>query len=397
MIEKQSDKGFALKYVARLPLSLLDFDRLLELARELMEKGRNDVQTYLRVDREGIELPRNLANIRSMIKERGGFRELEYITLLQMNNFYVSGDFLKGELVIKCKKRSILQSIIEQWKTYRRLIKVSMDLLDIAISPETKRFVFSCLRKDGSLAETPEGSPRLDHVYVVTFLRKLGMKYVLDRFCDFLKEIQNSDGGWGLKPESKSEILPTASAILVLQTGGYNEEAKRGIKFLLSKVKNDSWLHELKTPILSAAISALSLYRGGIRNGRLEKLTLYVKDRIVRSKEGIENDYFSATFVKQVGIDTSTIIRHLYKKIPDQDESGGFPPENPRTTTTSVVINLLMDQGISIDDSRIQQGFNFLINSRNPDGGWPIKLNRQSELYSTILSALILKRLDYLQ
>jgi len=378
-------------YTKSLHLSLLDFKRVFKLVQETAAIEES-VETYIHVNEEGVELPNELQQIDSLIHENGGYQELEYIALAKPESFYVFADFLKRELTIKSKKQEMFDSILRRWERICREVEISRNLISLAVPIEAKRFMFDCLRSDGALTQWPGGPMQLERMYVVPLSEALDLEYFRQRFAEFLAKTQNQDGGWGREAHSESEPFPTAVAILFVSEKSDQSATKKAVEFLLSKRSEDGTWKHLEAPILLNAIVALTLSKTD--SELTQELASFVLSELIQSKEGIERDYFSWRALRSLDIDKSHAFDETWEKIDIKSVIEKVSSTNVASKATA--INLLLDKGFSrsfIEDYERRTPFRLLIDYRNVDGGWPAKLGQRSELYTTILSSLALKRL----
>lgn len=381
------------------PLSLLDIDRVLGFYAEIVQKFKG-VRIYLRMDKGGFELKDVSARARSMINRLGGFSELNYIEA-SADNFLITAEFSSGELKISSKNKRITGELSQLWGTYITKIPTSSErnILRVSLLTEAKRFMLNCLKEDGRLSKSPEENIFLNHDYLVPKLKELGMGFIVNRYAEFLLNIQNVDGGWGSEPGLESAILPTASTALILITAGYWKEAKSAIDFILSRYQQNThmWPSPEELKPLTTALCALTLYRFyGKRNKMIKDSVASVKKELIEKGGKSEDDYIAALLLKESKARIRKLLYNFHDHLPDQDEKGGFPKGMPDIITTVIAINVLLDVGVKKSDERIRGAINFLINSRSLNGGWPSEMNFNS-IYNTILTLLTLKRVNLIK
>lgn len=380
----------------RYPLNLLDIDRVLGFYAEAAQKFTR-VRTYLRMNKGGFVL-KDSARAKSMINKLGGFGELNYMEA-SSDDFLVTADFSGGELKISSKNKHIMDELLHLWSNYVTKIPASSkrDVLKLALLPQAKRFMLDCLGKDGRLSKTPKGDIVLNRDYLVPKLKELGMEYIINRYADFLLDIQNTDGGWGREPGLKSAILPTASAALILITAGKKEKLENAVNFICSRYEPDTrvWPSHEEPKLLTTALCALTLRRYyGKRNKIIKDSISCIKEELAEKWiQTFENDYITIFLLKDGQVRVRKLLDSLCAYLPSQDKNGGFPQGNPSITTTAIVLNALLDMRVKKSSKVIQRAVNFLINSRLPNGSWPYEMNSNS-VYTTILALLALKKVN---
>jgi len=346
-------------------------------------------------------LPEDLTDLRDMIEELGGFHELDYISVVVLDEFTVVMDFSRGQIRIESKELDLLNSLVGLWKLICTLIDISGYLASLAIPIEGKRFILFCLNEDGSLSETPDGIVTLNYAYMIPVLEQLEMDYIIKRFAEFLIKIQNSDGGWGPEPGLESQILPTAGAVLVLTTTSAktilnrNESIRRGVNFLLSKQNKDgSWAEGEERGMISAiCYIALRKYEKYEEYEKLATKSLPFIRKWISEFDPTKYDFIIIKALKEVNIignqDIKSIYERLWSKIVDYD----YFLRTANVITITFLINLLLEIGVNPQDPKLRSAIDLLIRRRNSDGGWPINKGERSNLYPTILSLATFKTL----
>lgn len=383
------------EYRSKYSLSLLDIDRLISFISKIVETSGENVRIHLRVGEQSVEISK-AEMIRPAIGKIENFGALSYIAVSSLHNFMITADFKVGELQVTCKNDHLLHELKSKWEECYKTSDIAKDLLSIAVPLEGARFLFACLADNGSLNESPGGKTQLDNVFLVPYLKELGMRHILTRFANFLKTIQNPDGGWGPSPGLSSKALSTASVVLALIGSGQKEHAKRGVDFLLSnRLTDGSWTSNADSCVLTSAISTLALHQYGVKEDILRSSVLFVKNQLSQRSEGIENDSLVLRALRTMNIDIQDLSTQIQNRLPES--ATAITNVSSKTTTAACLVSLLLDLGIETTDPRIQLATDFLIESRNSDGGWPSKPSNHSVIYPTILAMLVFDRLGYLR
>jgi len=372
-------------------ISLVDFDRVIDFLRKLLEKWKNEPSTRMRISEIGVGVPQSASVAREIINDVGSFYELSYAAAYLPNRFSVNADFRHGKLLIKSKDKVIFESIWKLWQETVEDIKISRYLLKIAIQSEGPRFIFSCLDSEGKLSETPENGLMMERCYYLQYMKEVEMSHFLSRFASFLKENQNSDGGWNLSQDHKSTVLSTANALLVLTSVGEFDSASSAIKFLLSEREEDGfWSQTGYSKAMVTAIVSLSLIRSEIADDSSKHILLKISKIFLEQNHGIENDAIIVDVLQQAKIDLSHLDMIL-KRIETQNFENISTPEQ----VISALI-ILHACGKSKSDPDVKKIIDRLIKLRNPDGGWPSSnQNKRSSLYNTVAAMVALNRVNY--
>ncbi len=375
-------------------ISLVDIDRVLGFCRTILNEF-GDVHVYLRVDDAifGIE-DFSPDRIKALIKRHGGYGELDRIECLS-KDFSIVADFSSGELNINSDNKRILEKLSNYLTDTITNIEPVYDraVLKDCLLSEAKRFIFRSLQSDGKLSKTPRGEVYLNQDYIVYKLIDFGMEFVIRRYAEFLKKVQNEDGGWGVEPGLSSELLPTASAVLILLATNYTRQAEDGIKYIASNYKESGfWEDSKEYRLLPTAVCATAMYRFYGKRHRLVKESVkYLKENLGKASEGLINDYIAVYMLKDMGFKVKSLSKRLFEKLPQQDPNGGFPEGNPDVLMTASVANILLDVGTKENEECLVRATNFLLRKRNRGGYW--ESFDYNPMFTTIFVLLTLKRM----
>lgn len=376
-------------------ISLVDFDRVIDFFGKLLDEWKDGPSTHMRVANIGVGVPRSASVAREIINEIGSFYELAYAAVYFPKNFSVTADFRHGELSIRCKHTDILESIWKLWEETVRNVEISHDLLKIAIPLESSRFVFSCLNANGRLSDTPEDGLVLERCYYLQYMNEIDMSHILSRFASFLKENQNFDSGWTsearLSPDRRSGVLPTANALLILNSAGEVEPRSSAAEFLTSRREEQAFWEQREYPkMLVTAIVSLSLIKTGIYDKDIRRILRKIGKLFLEQSQGIKNDAILIDVLKKAGINLGD-----FDLVVERMEKRNFEDiATPEQAVSALIV--FHACGKTKTDHKVKRILDRIIELRNPDGGWPsFEKDERSSLYTTIAALVALKRVNY--
>lgn len=373
-------------------ISLVDFDRVINFFGKLRDEWKNELSTHMKISNIGVGIPQSVSVVREIIDDIGNFYELSHAEAYVPNHFAVTADFKHGTLLIRCKDAVILEHICNLWQETVEKVEISRDLLKMAIPLESLRFVFSCLDPEGRLSETPQDGLVIERCYYLQYMKEIEMSHILSRFASFLKENQNSDGGWNLFPDHRSTVLPTANALLILTSAGEFDPVSSTVRFLTSKRKEDAFWNQAGYPkTVVTAIVSLSLIKSQIYDESMIHSLLKISKILLEESQGIENDAIIIDALKQAKVNLDNLNAIFKRRIENQYFESISTPEQ---AISALIISHAC--GKSKSDLEVRKIIDRLIKLRNPDGGWPSSnQNKSSSLYTTIAAVVALNRVDY--
>ena len=375
-------------------ISLVDFDRVIDLFGKLRDEWKDELSTHMKISNIGVGIPQSVSAVREIIDDIGNFYELSHAEAYVPKHFAVTADFKKGTLLIRCKDAVILAHICNLWQETVEKVEISRDLLKMAVPLESLRFAFSCLDPEGRLSETPQDGLVIERCYYLQYMKEIEMSHILSRFASFLKENQNSDGGWNLFPDHRSTVLPTANALLILTSAGEFDPVSSTVRFLMSKRKEDAFWNQAGYPkTVVTAIVSLSLMKSQIYDDSIIHSLLKTGKILLEESQGIENDAIIVDALKQAKVNLDDLNVIFKRRIENQDFESISTPEQ-------VISALIISHacGKSKSDPEVRKIIDRLIKLRNPDGGWPSSnQNKSSSLYTTIAAVVALNRVDYFE
>lgn len=380
-------------------ISLVDFDRVLDFLRRLLDKWENKPSTHIRVSNAGVSVPKNSSVARELVNDLGGFSELSYAIAFLPESFYVKADFRQGMLLVRCKDSTILHSVLRLWKEASKAVNISRDLLNSAIPIEGQRFAFACLNESGGLSETPENSVNLEKYYYLQYMNEIGMSHIQSRFSSFLKDTQSSDGGWNFSPDGRSSILSTANAVLILTSAGELDPINSAIDFLMrEKEKTGFWIQDRCPELVVTSVVCFSLMKTQKYGEESRQVLRSIRNTLLEKSQGVEYDSIIVDVLHQAGVDFDDHMKmalqdRLEKSMPETITGDVLPPEK-----LASALLILHACGEHMADPRVEKAINQLIDTRNRDGGWPSLENPEtSSLHSTIMTLVALNRMGYLK
>lgn len=382
-------------------LSLLDFDRVIALLKEVAREWKDKALFHLRIGEDSLKTD-NVDNITDLVGKLGGFRELDYIAAFAGDQFMLTADFSGGQIRFRSVETQVLNKLVNYWNRVCKKIGYRKDLVELATSIDGKRFILSCLDAQGGLSDIPGKPTKLDHSYVISMLESLGMKHILLRFASFLTNTQNEDGGWGAQPGFPSRVTPTAGAVMVLASVSPEEIKNRDAclskaeSFLISKRRQDgTWEDGKRHIMLPTIISTIALLRIQ-RIEPSERRVLPLFQKWLRSLQLQKFDSVLAKNLKEMDLLSKDDILSILKRVSFEIESEyAFLSWSSSIVTVTLLVKLLLWVGVTPNDSRIRSIYGFLVKSRNRDGGWPVTINNKSMLYPTILCLDALKAISF--
>jgi len=382
-------------------LSLLDFDRVIALLKEVAREWKDKALFHLRIGEDSLKTD-DVDNITDLVGRLGGFRELDYIAAFAGDQLMLTADFSNGQIRFRSVETQVLNKFVNYWSRVRKKIRYRKDLVELATSIDGKRFILSCLDDQGGLSDIPKKPAKLDHSYAISRLESLGMKHILLRFASFLTNTQNEDGGWGVQPDSPSRVIPTAGAIMVLAPVSPEEIKNRdaclskAAGFLVSKRKQDgTWEDDKRNIKLTTIISTIALLRIQRIEPSERRVPLFFQ-KCVSEIQVQKFDSVLARNLKEMDLLSKDDILQILKNVAfDIENEYAFLSWSSSIVTVTLLANLLLWVGVSPNDSRIRSIYGFLVRSRNIDGGWPLRIGEKSMLYPTILCLDALKAISF--
>jgi len=366
------------------PLTLLDLNRVLDYILKLRQEWDDKLVVHMRIGGESILVPATTANAYNVVNRLGGPDQIDYLTATVLGSFMFSADFGDGMLRLVARDENLLTMLSESWKRTSRGDELSPELVNVAVATEGKRFVLLCIDDSGRLRDFPGGQPILDEAYVASRLGRIGMKHILRRFCEWLVSSQYEDGGWG--SQEKSEVLTTASAVLVLlspeimDVTGRLEALQRAVEFLtVTEGKEWMWPSHASTSFLLPAAAILAFVKYGGRLTRPIERPIIIDAKGLASCDAALIDHLNdvSALDKRTVEDAYNI---LYEEMKREEGKG------TRVLTSLICLGSLREK--SLVPMQAQFLREKLIEYRNDDGGWPRRAGERSELLPTIFSLL---------
>jgi len=384
-----------LKFEKTEQISLVDFDRIINLFGKVNDKWNEKLATHLRISNTGIGVPKSASIAREIISDVGNFRELDYAAAYLPDSFYIKADFRNGKLLVRCRDSVILDSLLGMWQETVKDIDISRDLLKVAISVEGLRFIFSCLDNEGRLSEMPDGEVKLERSYFLQYMSAVRMSNILSRFASYLKENQNSDGGWNFSPDRRSSLLSTANALLMLISAGETDPIPSSIRFLISRREaNGFWNQTSHSKAVVTSVITLSLMKSEKHDENLEPNLSKIRDILLEQSQGIENDSMIVDILQQARISLDDQLKKtlLERLISVEIQHESIPAVEPLISA----LIILHACGKSKLDPGVRKIIDRLIELRNPDGGWPSSIEKKtSSSYTTVATIVALNRMNY--
>jgi len=199
------------------------------------------------------------------------------------------------------------------------------------------------------------------------------------RALGFIRDRQNSDGGWGYRPGRRSLVEPTGLCLAALAAGGGGAGASAGLDFLRSCRKSSGAIGIDPTDpeaswMAYAAILAFDALGAADEARRLAEAALAMEDASGR---------FTADEVSSIA------MTYRY------DASIRGWPWTPGTTAwvepTALFMIALVRAGISPEHERLKSGVRLLVDRRVRSGGWNFgnPYSQTQELEATPLSTAL--------
>jgi hypothetical protein len=274
-----------------------------------------------------------------------------------------------------------------------------------------RQFVLSLQDEEGGIATRRDERSDPNNGWLMKHLLELEMEDVTRKFQSYLLRCQNADGGWGTNGGKTSMISTTANALRGLCDVGvsaHDSAVEKAVKFLFSCQSKRGGFSETvdadvpwtKPGVECGRITAVvvdALHGAGIRitTPTFDEAALFVRKCFWESREGIEGQAIMIRALRNTGfrvlIETKEMKRRIDALTPA--DNGGFPRVNPNLDTTLNILAFLYETGIREDNARFSGAVDFVISSRNDDGGWPTVLGEKSVLWVSLESALLLKNL----
>lgn len=229
-----------------------------------------------------------------------------------------------------------------------------------------------------------------------------------------LLEHQNADGSFGeLIDDGKSEIRETAFILRNLITANrklkdqkISEANERIIKYLLSKQKEKgTWEDSLWGEFDATSISTGALMFA-VKEGIMIGETKPAVDRaikLVKEMRSEDGGWYDPKFKQEVRQSPVAWTGHLLPKfvmyfgdIPEsrqsiklladaQEENGSWDNDDTDHTCDASRAIMVCCEIIGIDDydDKIDKSIGWIVNARNQDGGWGVKLGTESNILMT--------------
>lgn len=265
--------------------------------------------------------------------------------------------------------------------------------------------------EEGGVAASIGGAPDPNNGWLMRHLLELELKDVAFEFRDYLLGCQNADGGWGKDGKNPSMISFTANALRGLCDVGVSpkdDAITRAVQFLFAHQEKESGFSEtvdtgvpwMKPGVLWGWITATAveaLYKAGIRitTPAFDDAALFVRKCFWENREGVEGQSVMVRALRNTGFRVMIETKEMKRRMDceEQAENGGFPREQPNLDTTLNILAFLYDIDTRENDARFGKAVDFVASCRNGDGGWPAEPEKESVLWASLESALLLKNL----
>jgi hypothetical protein len=369
-------------------LSLLDFARVVELIKHIINWEGDMVKTHMHVGENGQEIPDNVEKAENAVRKLGGFGELDYLSASMPGRFMLNADFRNNKIVVRSSDSNMLSRIEDEWNHSKGHISDSLDLASLSISSDARRFILGCINKDGTISESSEKLLPISKSYILIGLKDLGLIKVQILVASKIAEIQNIDGGWSDTPKGKSDLVSTASAILTLSSLSGDESTLKirssvsdGLAFLNKDMNVESMAdsaHRAEFPLL---LSVLSL----VATGKIESDAPLV----LAARNAIEDisDKLNPVLIS-LSIKHHLMNEQFVRKLRNNLVHEGFATEKYSSmnsfATSMSLIAIRHDPIGGINNTNACSILEYLMKTRNNDGGWPENKRGLSSLTTTI-------------
>jgi len=284
----------------------------------------------------------------------------------------------------------------------------------VIVLKKLRKFVLSLQDKSGGIATSYGEESNANNGFLMSHLLELDMKDVAYKFRDYLLCSQNVDGGWGINGKEPSMISLTANALIGLSDVGVSPRHKavnKAVEFLFAHQEKESGFSEIvdtgvpwmKPGVVWGWITATvvkALFKVGvcITTPAFDDAALFVRKRFWENREGIEGQSVMIRALRNARFNVKIETKEMKRRIAceEQAENGGFPRDKPNLDTTLNILAFLYDVGVREDDARFGKAVDFIVSSRNVDGGWPASPGEKSVLWASLESAFLLNNLEKL-
>jgi len=271
---------------------------------------------------------------------------------------------------IRSKINEIKHSILEILKENKNKINESFDFLNQIDKNKHINWLKSLQNADGGFSHQPRQASHITHTYyAVKALLKVGGLNQIDKnkLLQFILSCQHPNGGFGHLPNQPPQTQFTYHAIMLLkELGALNQ---------IDKNKHINWLKSLQNA------------DGGFSHQP-------------RQASHITNTYFAIKALAELGalnqIDKKKVVEFI---VSCQNPNGGFahlPNQQPSPQYTYNAIFLLKSFG-DLDKIDLQKHISWLKSLQRPDGGfWPGTGQEQSQMNPTYFTTKTLIELRVL-
>ncbi len=236
------------------------------------------------------------------------------------------------------------------------------------------------------------------------------LSYAIGKGLKWIENIQNKDGGFGLKPGAKSNIHITSFAILALSKGGRtldNDNIIRAIQYLEQHQNEDGWWsYEFgntseSVGITGMIVQAFKYLKMSKTNKSFRNAVNFLKTRFSNSSGCWRDNKFSEFGEISVNEAAFSAIRLdlndnqfekfktlFYSKL-NADEGYGWKlraelgDEKSDIENTGLALKILRRLGYSNDEKFVKKAINYIIDSQLPNYGFP----REKLLFKRIETA----------
>ena len=253
------------------------------------------------------------------------------------------------------------------------------------------------------MEEFREKKPELDKFFIdfeskIDNIAERSLSYAIGKGLKWIENIQNKDGGFGIKPGAKSNIHITSFALLALSKGGRsldNENIKKAISYLEQNQNDEGWWsYEYgntsgSVGITGMIVQSFKILKMSKINRSFRKAVNFLKQSFSNNSScwrdnqhaefgeiSVNESAFSAIRAELNDSQLEKFKNHFYSKL-NADEGYGWKlraemgDEKSDIENTGIALKVLCHLGYSSEEKFLKKAIRYIIDSQLPNYGFP--------------------------